>query len=179
MAAIKIRKAVSPDIELFTRFNHSVKTDRVWQMSQSENPGKIATSFVEVRLPREAKLAYPRSPDSLNRSWKDFSVVLTACTEGGPVAYLSINSINSSESIWIKDLVVDEPWRKQGIASSLFRAANEWGKSRGYLRATLEMASKNYPAICLARKLGFEFSGFNDQYLEKNDIALFFSRYLN
>ena len=78
----------------------------------------------------------------------------------------------------MNDLVVDELWRRKGIASSLFQAVRDWGLARKYSRITLEMSSKNYPAICLAKKLGFEFTGFNDNYFFNNDIALFFSRLL-
>jgi RimJ/RimL family protein N-acetyltransferase len=38
------------------------------------------------------------------------------------------------------------------------------------------MSSKNNSAIRLAQKLGFEFCGYNDQYYENKDIALFFGR---
>jgi RimJ/RimL family protein N-acetyltransferase len=36
------------------------------------------------------------------------------------------------------------------------------------------MQSKNYPAIALARKLGFSYSGYSDRYYADQDIALFF-----
>jgi len=42
----------------------------------------------------------------------------------------------------------------------------------------LEMSSKNNPAIRFAQKLGYEFCGYNDQYYETQDIALFFGRYI-
>jgi len=178
MTAVTIRKAVSPDIELFTKFDHTIKTDHVWQMTQTQNLEKIQISFSEIKLPRELKLSYPRSPEALLQNWKNHSVILTACAEGKPIAYLTINTVNSREIIWVKDLVVEDYWRRQGVATTLFHAANQWGISRKFHSAMIEMASKNYPAICLVRKLGFEFTGFNDHYLENNDIALFFSRYL-
>jgi hypothetical protein len=40
----------------------------------------------------------------------------------------------------------------------------------------LEMPSKNNPMVSLARKLGYEFCGYNDLYYETQDIALFFGR---
>ena len=40
----------------------------------------------------------------------------------------------------------------------------------------LEMQSKNYPAICLARKNGFAFSGYSDRYYSDQDIVLFFTK---
>jgi len=39
----------------------------------------------------------------------------------------------------------------------------------------LEMQSKNYPAISLARKMGFVFSGYSDRYYPDREIALFFT----
>ena len=80
-----IRQAVSPDIEYLSRFDHCVKTDRVWQMSQSINESQIQTIFNETHLPREMRLTYPRSPDSLEARWKNYSSVLVACVEKSPV----------------------------------------------------------------------------------------------
>ena len=79
MTEILIREAVSPDIELLTKFDHTVKTECVWQMTQTEDMGRILTSFTENHLPREMKLTYPRSPDTLLERWKHFSNVLVAC----------------------------------------------------------------------------------------------------
>lgn len=49
-----------------------------------------------------------------------------------------------------------------------------WCRERGYTSLYMEMQSKNHAAICLARKLGFGFSGFSDQYYPDADIALFY-----
>jgi hypothetical protein len=40
------------------------------------------------------------------------------------------------------------------------------------------MQPKNYPAICLAQKLGFDLCGYNDRYFANQDIALFFAKNL-
>ncbi len=175
---ILIRQAVSPDIEFLSRFDHCVKSDCVWQMSQSNADGQIQTIFNETHLPREMRLTYPRSPDTLEARWKNYSSVLVACIDKAPVGYATLSTIFSPEMIWVADLVVDELWRRKGIASSLYQAIRDWGLARKFTRVMLEMSSKNYPAICLARKLGFEFTGFNDNYFYNNDIALFFSRFL-
>ena len=59
---------------------------------------------------------------------------------------------------------------------ALILAAQSWAVDRKNTRALMEMASKNNPAICLARKLGYEFCGYNDLYYDTQDIALFFGR---
>jgi len=178
MPEVLIRPAVSPDIEVLSKLNHSIDTIKVWQMSQSGDTGQVATMFNEVQLPRAMRIHYPKSPDMLLERWEDYSTVLVGCVGGVPVGYITLISLFIPDMIWIKDLVVDDPWRRQGIGLSLVRAANDWGGLRKYRRMTLECSSKNYPAICLAKKAGFEFSGFDDNFFRNNDIALFFSRSL-
>ncbi|MCU0368532.1 MAG: GNAT family N-acetyltransferase [Cyclobacteriaceae bacterium] len=82
------------------------------------------------------------------------------------------------QSAVIRDLVVDNPIRRQGVGTAMVLAAQNWAIQRGNRRLTLEIPPKSYPAIKLAFKLGFEFSGYNDSYYPNKDIALFFSKYL-
>lgn len=178
MAEILVRQAVSPDIELLSKFEHTVKTACVWQMTQSSEGGRISTAFTENHLPREMRLTYPKSPDSLLERWKNYSSVLIGCINKVPVGYIAFNASFSPELVWVKDLVVDELWRRKAVATALIQAINEWGLARQYQRITIEMSSKNYPGICLAKKCGFEYAGFNDSYFNNNDIALFFSRFI-
>lgn len=178
MAEILVRQAVSPDIELLSKFDHTVKTECVWQMTQSVDMGNIVTSFTENHLPREMRLTYPRSPDSLVERWKNYSSVLIACINNAPVGYITFTATFAADIVWIKDLVVDELWRRKAVATSLIQAANSWGTTRHFVKMTIEMSSKNYPAISLARKCGFDFAGFDDNYFNNNDIALFFSRFI-
>jgi RimJ/RimL family protein N-acetyltransferase len=55
-------------------------------------------------------------------------------------------------------------------------AAQSWALQRKDYRMVIEMSSKNNPAIRLAQKLGYEFCGYNDQYYETQDIAIYFGR---
>jgi GNAT superfamily N-acetyltransferase len=175
---ILIRHAVLPDVEELTRLEHCVKTENVWQMSQSISDGSVQTVFMETHLPREMRLTYPRTPDTLERRWKDYVAILVACVEKAPVGYATLAGHVVPDLLWIYDLVVDEIWRRKGVATALFHAIRDWSLPRGYARVMLEMTSKNYPAICFARSHKFEFTGYNDNYFINNDIALFFSRFL-
>ena len=178
MAEILVRQAVSADIELLSRFEHSIKTDCVWQMSQKADSGKVTTIFTEIQLPREMRLGYPKSPDTLLDRWKFYSSVLVACINKVPVGYVTFNGAFSQEILWVKDLVVNELYRNKGVATALIQAATAWGTARRYSKLTIEMSSKNYPCINLVRKCGFEYAGFNDNYFNNNDIALFFTRFI-
>lgn len=176
MAEVMIRTVVSPDFSILSSFKHSIETKTVWQMDQESAEGNVTISFRELKLPRLMKLSYPRSAQSLFDRWKDLSIILVGCVDNVPVGYISSSSIQTTSNVWIKDVVVHERWRRQGIAISLIKAIAVWGEERGLKRMTLEMSSKNYPAICLAKKIGFEFCGYNDYYYENNDIAIFFAR---
>lgn len=178
MNVLQIRKAVLPDIVELIRFDHSLKTSCVWQMQQNQTQSGVITQFIETQLPRQMRINYPQSPEMLEARWGDLSVIFIGCIDNAPVSYISINSFFSPHVAWIKDLVVDEIWREKGIAASLINAAIEWAKERSLDKMTFEISSKNYPAICLANKLNFEYSGFNDNYFKNGDIALFFTRNL-
>jgi len=178
MAEILVRQAVSPDIELLSQFDHTVKTECVWQMAQNVDLGRIVTAFTENHLPREMRLTYPRSPDSLIERWKNYSSVLIACINTVPVGYVTFTATFAPDMLWVKDLVVDELWRRKSVATTLIQAANSWGTSRHFSRMSIEMSSKNFPAISLVKKCGFDFSGYDDNFFNNNDIALFFSRFI-
>jgi GNAT superfamily N-acetyltransferase len=178
MAEILVRSVVSPDIEILARFDHTVRTKKVWQMDQNMSENGIKTGFKEADLPREMKIQYPHSPEILLDRWKDFSIVLVGCIDNAPIGYLTMSTMYAPEMVWVKDLVVNHGWRRKGIGTTLIQAAIDWAKTRRFFRMTVEMSSKNYPAINMANNLGFEFSGFNDNYFMNNDLALFFARYL-
>lgn len=176
MAEVMIRTVVSADFSILSSFKHSIETKTVWQMDQESDNGNISVNFRELILPRLMKVSYPRSSESLFDRWKNLSVILVACVDAVPIGYISSSSIQTTSNVWIKDVVVHERWRRQSVATSLVKAIAAWGEERGLKRMTLEMSSKNYPGIRLAKKLGFEFCGYNDYYYENNDIAIFFAR---
>lgn len=170
-----VRKAISMDIPALMAFDHGVSTDHVWQLALDRGSGEIAAHFREVRLPRPMRLTYPRDPGSLADQWTHRAAVLLAEAGDRPVGYLALVDGPAQGSGWVTDLVVNLPQRRRGVASQLLSAALQWCLERGYQRLFLEMVTKNYPAIQLARKSGFLFSGYSDQYYPDQDIALFFS----
>jgi len=176
MIELIVRPVVSPDFSILSAFKHSIETPVVWQMEQKTSEARIDVTFHEIKLPRLMKLAYPHAAQSLLDRWKDLSIILVGCVDNVPVGYISCSAMQTTSNAWIKDLVVHERWRRQGIATKLIKALGAWGDERRLKRITLEMSSKNYPAICLAEKLGFEFCGYNDYYYDNNDIAIFFAR---
>jgi ribosomal protein S18 acetylase RimI-like enzyme len=176
MTEVQIRPAIMTDLSALMAIDHSCQTDYVWQMDIQHEDGQIGAIFREIRLPRPVAVSYPRPVSALSESWGRKSGVLVAMIDGQEAGYVRTNDAILPRTAWLMDVVVAPRFRRQGVASALVLAAQFWGVQRKNHRALLEMSSKNNPAIWLAQKLGYEFCGYNDQYYETQDIALFFGR---
>ncbi len=176
MPEVQIRPAIATDLSVLVAIDHSCQTDYVWQMDVQHEDGQIDAIFREIRLPRSVSVSYPRPVSALSESWSRRSGMLVAVIGGQVLGYVRTSDAILQRTAWLMDVVVAPRFRRQGIASALVLAAQSWAVQRKNRRALLEMPSKNNPAIRLAQKLGYEFCGYNDQYYETQDIALFFGR---
>jgi GNAT superfamily N-acetyltransferase len=166
---------MSTDIADLVDMDHSYSTDHVWQMGYTTDAEEVAVAFRQVRLPRPMRVEYPRNPARLADEWTRKEVLLVAEQDGRPIAYLALTKPPALQAAWISDLVVDVAHRRQGIATHLVNQIRGWCREQNLSRLFLEMQIKNYPAISLARKLGFVFSGYSDHHYLDQDIAIFFS----
>ncbi len=178
MPEIQLRPTIASDIARLTRFDHSVTSDTVWQLELRRDSGQINASFREVRLPRTITVTYPHDPFALADSWTKRSMMFTAYDGQDLSGYISLLERGASSVVWVSDLAVQTENRRQGVASTLLTAAQDWATSRSARRMILEMQSKNIAAIRLAQKFGYEFCGYNDQYYLTQDVTLFFARSL-
>jgi len=170
MPEVQIRSAVAGDLSALMAIDHSC------QMDVQHEEGLMGAIFREIRLPRTVPVLYPRPVSGLSESWNRRSGVLVAVLGKQIAGYARATDSILAHTTWLLDVVVSPRFRRQGIASTLILAAQSWGVDRKNHRAVLEMQSKNNPAVHLAQKLGYEFCGYNDQYYETQDIALFFGR---
>jgi len=171
---IHLRQAISGDIPDLMAFDHDYSTDHVWQMALNTGSDEIGIVFRQVRLPRPMRVRYPRPAERLSDEWTRKAALLVAEGDGERLGYLALAQAPAHQAGWISDLVVSSRHRRQGIATALIGTARAWCRERGAESLFLEMQSKNFPAINLARKLGFSFAGYSDQYFPEQDIALFF-----
>lgn len=176
MPEVQIRTAVASDLSALMAIDHSCQTEYVWQMEVHHEEGQMGAIFREIRLPRTITVLYPRQVKGLSEAWNRRFGVLVAVIGKQAVGYARTTDSILPHTAWLLDVVVSPRFRRQGIASTLVLAAQSWGVDRKNHRAMLEMPSKNNPAVHLAQKLGYEFCGYNDQYYETQDIALFFGR---
>ena len=158
--------------------DHNYATGHVWQMTLDLTETQTQVSFREVRLPRAVHVNYPRIPGKLVDNWTGRDLLLLAEEEELVRGYISVKLGVAPASAWIEDLAVDRIYRRKGIGSALVLAAQEWCGKKRIHTLTLEMQPKNYPAIQFAYHLGFEFSGYNDQYYRDQEIAIFFSNFI-
>jgi ribosomal protein S18 acetylase RimI-like enzyme len=173
MPEIEIRPAISSDLPALIKLEHFVETTHVWQMDVNSDLEQIEIRFREIRLPRAVRLDYPRNAEDLADIWTRKHLFLSAIHQGQPIAYLAIE-IEQTHTAKVTDLVVSEKYRRQGIATAMLISAKDWAKQRGLKRLVLEMQAKNHAAIQLARKLGYEYCGFCDDYFANHDIGVFF-----
>jgi ribosomal protein S18 acetylase RimI-like enzyme len=178
MPEIEIRPSKAEDIQAMLEIEHNYSSDRVWQMDLRQRDGEVNVMFREVRLPRSAQVMYPKDYQNLKDDWTQRDGLLVAELEKEVVGYVSLNQNSNLKATWATDLAVMRRFRRQGIGSALVIAAQEWAIQNNSRRLILEMQPKNYPAIQLAKKLGFELCGYNDHYFINHDIALFFSKWL-
>ena len=176
MPEIQIRPAISSDIPNLMAIDHSYTSDFAWQMEIQVEEALVAVSFREIHLPRSVRVEYPRPTTTLAEDWTRRSGLLVALIENDVVGYISLELDIAPLTTWATDLAITRRQRRQGIGSSLVLAAQEWAVQHDCLRLVLEMQSKNYAAIHMAQKLGFDFSGYNDRFYANHDIGLFYSR---
>jgi len=179
MTQIHIREFSPSDFKQIVSLSHTVQTDHVWQISLNGNNGDIHVDLREIRLPRPMEVAYPRNPGRLDEGWKICAIILVAEAEQGCVGYLATIDGPAPGSLWVTDVVIDVEYRRRGVATQLLGFARKHAVEKGYSSLFVEMQSKNYPAIRLAKKLNLEFAGFSDRYYPDEDIALFFRAGLN
>ena len=165
MPDVEIRRAAASDIPILMAIDHTVQTDYVWQMDVDRETDQIGAIFREIRLPRSVSVPYPRPLNNLPDTWNRRSGMLVGIIGGEIIGYIRMSDMMVPHIAWFTDIVVSPSFRRQGVAMALILAAQSWAVDR-----------KNNPMVRLARKLGYEFCGYNDLYYETQDIALFFGR---
>ncbi len=172
---MKTRTAVPADLRQCVTLDPHYSTKHVWQMSRREENGAVMIDFRPVRLPRPMRVRYPHDPNHLWNDWRQWNHFLIAEDDGYVRGYLGLLVYPGENKGWIRDLVVGSAFRQQGVGTSLLRHAMHWATESKLGQVTVELQSKNYPAIRFLQKHGFQFCGFDESYYSNLDVALFFS----
>jgi len=170
-----IRPATQDDLVPCLQLSGDCTTEHVWQVAQREVDDQITVTMNDVRLPRPMPVEYPRSPADIREIWNASDALLIAEQDGILGGYLDLHAERWHQTVWVKDLIVAELYRRHGIGTALIQAAIRWARAEKMRALMVEAQSQNGPAICFYRKQGFAFCGFNERYYA-NQIALFFAR---
>lgn len=174
-----VRPADVEDLNACLLLDHTVFTEHVWQMQVQEAEAQLAVTFQSVRLPRRMQVDYPRNVEQLVDHWQQGQTILICENDDGELqGYIDMVTQPWQEAGWVANLCVERAARQQGVATALVRSARQWAQGEGLRFIHAEATTKNYPALSLYRKLGFQFCGFNDHYFPNQDIALFFVQVL-
>jgi len=173
---VSIRKARPDDWEQCATLDHSTVTDRAWRVEVREQEGRIHITFEPIRLPRSARLPYPRQGEPLAAGWEGCDLFLVADAGRQICGYITVRALRGHGLAWVQDLVVDRAWRRRGIGSDLLVEAMEWAQRNGLERLVAEVTTKNDPGICFLRAHGLVFCGYHEQHWRTQDIAILFAR---
>jgi ribosomal protein S18 acetylase RimI-like enzyme len=173
-----IRPATLPDLNACLLLDHDWVTDHVWQMQVREQESQVGVTFHTVRLPRRMRVQYPRDIEQLVEDWQRGEGFWAVEVDGEVRGYVDLLPQPWQATARVLNLAVDRRYRRKGIGTALMRQARQWAREQGLSTMVMEATTKNYPAICFYRKLGFQFCGFNDHYYTNQDIALFFVQML-
>jgi ribosomal protein S18 acetylase RimI-like enzyme len=175
---MNVRPATLADLNACLSIDHSSATDHVWQMQVRESESQVGVTFHTVRLPRHMRVEYPRDIEQLVEDWHREEAFLVAEADSEVRGYVDLLAMPWQQMGWVTNLAVERAYRRRGIATALLRYARQWARQHGLRRLQAEATTKNYPALCLYQKLGFQFCGFNDHYYSNQDIAVFFVQLL-
>ena len=176
MIKTNIRSVNKTDIPTLVDLDPSYHTEYGWQLDIDNHEKDMNIRFREMRLPRSMLVEYPNQLNALSDHSEQYLNMLVSEFEDMPIAFIGLSQSHPLGLLAVTDLVVKRRFRRAGIATSLLRAAQSWAVKIGKDHLVVEMQSKNYPAIQLVSKLGFEFSGYSDKYYPNQDIALFFTK---
>jgi ribosomal protein S18 acetylase RimI-like enzyme len=174
MPAIEIRPVSANDLTALAHLTHEVETRHTWQLITELDEGQMQVEFNRIRLPRPFNLEYPRNPEALVERWKKRDLFLVARIGKNICGYLCLDKTENQYGR-VVDLVIGESFRRQGVATALLVAAQDWMRVNGIFRMILEIPVKNEATLALAEKLGFVLCGFMDGFFESREIAFFYS----
>lgn len=180
MAVYVIRDGLESDVDTCLALDHSYQTERVWQMSMRSDLDQYEISFKTERLPRLLQGVHPVSEHRIRLCLPEDQCFLVAAERDGQdvLAYLTMRYEPMHRVAWVQDLVVDTSARRQGLGSRLLNIARGWANEHAVRRLLVEVRTQNFPMISFCAANGLLYCGYNDRYLENQDIAVFFGESL-
>ncbi len=171
---MNIRSAQARDLESCLALDPSFDTDYVWQLETTRALNAVSTNFRLTRLPRTMRVACAAPREQVLEHYERGDCFLV-CEEGESIrGYLEATVDNWRRLAWINNLTVAPDRRRHGMGKDLVKAALAWSRQQDLRTMMVKVQTKNHPASALFQKLGFVFSGFEEELHGHRDISIFF-----
>lgn len=172
-----IRDGRKTDIDKCLALDSNFHTEHVWQITIRENTDETQITLRKQRLPRALDATHQTTKHRIEYAIenKHCFIVLEESTSRTMLGFVSMRVEPAYGFAYLQDIVIDRDYRQQSLGARLINVARLWATENDLQRIIFEVPTVNYPAIEFAKSQGFVFSGFNDQYLPNQDIALFYS----
>lgn len=172
-----IRDGIEADIPKCIALDNTYQTEHVWQLNVREETNEIHISLRKQRLPRPLDAKHQLLADHLKIALeqKHCFIVLVESVSDTLLGYVCMRVDATHHVAYLQDIVIDKPYRRQGLGSRLINVAHLWANEKKLNHIIFEIPTTNNPCIEFAKTHRFEYCGFNDQYLPDQEIALFYS----
>jgi GNAT superfamily N-acetyltransferase len=176
-----IRSTTPADLHACLGVDASYRTGQVWQMRVqrgdvlAEGEEGLFVAFRPVRLPRPIVLTAPGLQERLAAGWQRRALTLVLEEDSTIYGYVGVGINPGQRMGWVEVMAVAPGKRRHGWGTRLMQEVTAWGRGHGLRAIVLETQARNAPAIAMAQKLGFAFSGYHEQYYEEGEVALFFT----
>jgi GNAT superfamily N-acetyltransferase len=171
---VLVRAVRDEDWEKCLGIDTAYETDYAWQMDEIHSGGEWRISFREIHLPRTLRIQPAISNDNLLKSWQYRDQFWVALEHREVIGYLGLAIDQVRYQARITDIVVTSEYRRMGTASAMLARATEWCLRQHIHQLILVCPLKAHPAISFAQKHHFAFCGFQDNYWQGQEVALFF-----
>lgn len=172
---MNIRPAQARDLDACLALDESFETEYVWQMETARQNGSVHLAFRTTRLPRSMRVAGESPRDVIADHYEHGECFLVAEEHPRIGAFIDATQDPGQRVAWIHYLIVASDLRRHGLGSRLLRSALDWAREHKMRAVMAAISTKNYPASAFLQRHGFAFCGFNDQYYQNHDIALYFA----
>lgn len=177
---MELRPAELEDLPGCVVIPATVASNHVWQLTLTRDPtATLATSEFTMalrclRLPRSVTVSVPGDP--LDAVWERAIAVFVAAEDDAIGGFIVLTAADERPAAMIARLVVAPPLRRRGTGSALLRVAAQWASSEGLGTLIGHCSARNHPAVAFYTRSGFNFSGYNEAYYPRNEIALYWQR---
>lgn len=98
----------------------------------------------------------PKNKDYLNNLYQEGCPLLgIKTTSGHLIAFAAIYPLEDSGIVMMESVCTDPDVKRQGLASLLIQAAEDWAQENGQTHLTAKVSTNNIPSLTLFKRKGF------------------------